>query len=316
MGVEISLLRPVVLLRRFFGRNRRTSLRHRTENTHDADIKEDTADSVEENDEFVAVDSIEIKYKSSNKKLDLTSQHVINDDLFYKALSMHENPTILQEFTLKYKTKVLSIPVIIGQFDNLVILNLSNNGLADLPWSMLYLGKLEKLDLSRNFFEHIPRIIGYLRELRILDFRKNCLLTIPNDLLKLQKLHTLDLAENPKLRGITPEHIKKGVKEIFEIIRKRQGRSDLWANSTPWVGRADGVTSGNTAQTLHELAVMSILSHKVNFLFFDTVPPKLKTMLTERSEEYQNRIKVAKCSKCKYFYSSKEMFENHICQAG
>ena len=106
------------------------------------------------------------------------------------------------------------------------------------------------------------------------------------------------------------------MKEIFEIIRKRQGRSDLWANSTPWVGCEDGVTYGTTAQTLHELAVMSILSHKVNFLFFDTVPPKLKTMLTERSEEYQNRIKVAKCSKCKYFYSSKEMFENHICQAG
>ena len=316
MGVEISLFRPVVFLRRFFGRNRQTSLRRRTENTDDTDVKEDTVDIVEVNDEVVEVDNVEIKYKSSNTKLDLTSQYMVNDDLFCKALSMHENPTIVRTFTLKNKTKVLSIPVIIGQFDNLVILNLSNNGLTDLPWSMLYLGKLEKLDLSRNFFEHIPRIIGYLRELRNLNFRRNCLLTVPNELLKLEKLQTLDLAENPKLRYITPEQIKKGVKEIFEIIRKRQGRSDLWVNSTPWVGCEDGVTYGNTAETLHELAVMSILNHKVNFLFFDTVPPKLKTMLTERAEEYRNRIKVAKCSKCKYFYSSKEMFENHICQAG
>ena len=199
-----------MFLRRFFGINRRTSLRRRTDNTHDADIKDDTPNSFEENDEVVDIDSIEIKYNSSSKKLDLISQYVISDDLLYKALSMHENPTILQEFTLRNKRKVLSIPVIIGQFDNLVILNLSNNGLTDLPWSMLYLGKLEKLDLSRNFFEHIPRIIGYLRELRNLNFRKNCLRTIPNDLLKLEKLQTLDLAENSKLRGITPEHIKKG----------------------------------------------------------------------------------------------------------
>ena len=144
----------------------------------------------------------------------------------------------------------------------------------------------------------------------------NCLRTIPNQLLNLEKLQKLDLTDNDTLKGISPEELKKGVSTIFKIIRKRQDRSDMWANSTPWIGYRANVTYGSSTLTLHEIAVMSILSHKVNFLVFDTVPPKLKTMLTERADEYRNRIKVAKCSKCKYFYSSKEMLENHMCQAG
>lgn len=270
----------------------------------------------EETEEIIDVSSIEITFNSSSKKLDFTSQHVLNDELFYKALSMHENPTALQDFTLKNKRKITAIPVTIGHFDNLALLNLSNNGLSDLPWSVLYLCKLEMLDLSQNCFQHIPRIIGYLKELQELSFRQNFLRAIPNELLKLKKLQKLDITENNTLKGITAEQPNKGVKTIFEILRKRQDRNDLWASSTPWIGYKEGVTYGSSTLTLHEIAILSILSHKVNFLLFDNVPPKLKTMLTERAEEYRNRIKVGKCSKCKYFYSSKEMFENHMCQAG
>ena len=161
MGNQISMLRPVAFLRQLFSRQDQVS----GGNAGDGGAKGEMANGIEE---IVDINSIEITYNTSSTKLDLTSQHVLNEELFYKALHVHDNPIVLQELTLNSKRKLTAIPVTIGHFDNLVSLNLSNNGLTDLPWSVLYLCKLEKLHLSRNSFQHIPRIIAYLTELVLL----------------------------------------------------------------------------------------------------------------------------------------------------
>ncbi len=319
MGSNVSLLRPFVFLSRLI-RSRRRRAAENTENANDPVVTEEPEEKVEETDvpaakqETAEVQKTEIKYNTSCKKLDLTGYVMLDHDMLYEALSMHKEPSTLQELTIKNKPKILSLPILIGRFENLVSLSLENNGLNDLPWSMLYLTSLEKLDLSRNKFQHIPKIVGYLVELRELNFRNNSLVTLPTELLKLVKLKKLDLTDNDKLKGFTKEECKKGVKTIFEIIKKRQNRTDVWANSKPWIGFDSDTPNWFSVPTLHEIAVTSILAHKVNFLMFNSVPPVLKSFLSERAQEYNSRIQVAKCSNCKHFYSSKEMFDNHMCQ--
>ncbi len=264
----------------------------------------------------------EIQFNTSCRKLDLSARahNALDAEQLGETLLRHDNPPGLHELTVRSKPRLETLPVVIGRFENLVTLTLSNNSLKDLPWSMLYLKNLQKLDLSRNQFQHIPRIIGYLVALRELNMTRNCLLTIPNEILKLEKLEKLDLSENKNLKGFTsgPFKNKKEVDSVFQIVRQRRLRSDLWCESRPWAGHdvSGGIPRQKSFVTLHELAVTSILTHHVDFLVFETVPPRIKTFLTEKAEEHRSRIRVAKCSSCKHFYSSKEMFENHVCQAG
>ncbi len=272
------------------------------------DTKEENANEANEE-----IGDIKINYNNSDKKLDLSSQPITVDEHFYQALSIHKNPSNVKELHLCRKPKICNIPLLIGQFENLVVLDLHDNGLIDIPWSFVYLHKLEKLDLSFNCLKYIPKIICYLQNLKVLNLKQNYLVAIPTELLQLEKLQKLDLTNNKYLGGITPEQTEKGVTAIFEILKKRQGRTDLWANSKPWLGYGASPVYLSSVPSLHELAVDSIIANKIDFLVFTNVPPRLKTYLTKSYEDHRNRIKVAKCSQCSYFYSSKELFDNHDC---
>ncbi|XP_042483199.1 probable LRR receptor-like serine/threonine-protein kinase At3g47570 [Macadamia integrifolia] len=101
---------------------------------------------------------------------------------------------------------VSSLPIEIGNWKSLSILNISNNKLfGEIPYSIGDCNSLEHLHMEGNFFEGtIPQSLTLLKGLRVLDLSLNNLSgQIPKDLEKLSGLQTLNLSFN-NLEGEVP----------------------------------------------------------------------------------------------------------------
>lgn len=81
--------------------------------------------------------------------------------------------------------------------DNLTLLNISKNQLADLPSEICQLKSLELLDLSDNKLTKLPAEIELLTRLRSLDVSNNQLTLLPLQIGNLKNLEELRVQNNP-----------------------------------------------------------------------------------------------------------------------
>ncbi|KAK0152403.1 Leucine-rich repeat-containing protein 18 [Merluccius polli] len=86
-------------------------------------------------------------------------------------------------------------------------LDLSNQGMASVPKSLLGLCDVEELDLSRNLLKKLPDFIDKFVNLRFLDVHSNYLEYIPQSIGRLQNLLTLNLCNNRLTSGALPSEL-------------------------------------------------------------------------------------------------------------
>jgi len=100
--------------------------------------------------------------------------------------------------------RTVNITYDIGALTALVMLNLSGNGLADIPAEIGNLRNLTHLSLYKNSLERIPGEIGYLSSLRYLWLQDNALKGLPAQIGNLKSLEYLYLYNN-QLETIPPQ---------------------------------------------------------------------------------------------------------------
>jgi hypothetical protein len=89
-----------------------------------------------------------------------------------------------------------TFPEIILNFEHLKRLDLSRNGLTQIPLSIERLTELEYLDVSRNKLANLPESLGNLTHLNSLIISENELSTLPPNFQNLQILQHLDFNRN------------------------------------------------------------------------------------------------------------------------
>lgn len=88
------------------------------------------------------------------------------------------------------------IPLEITQLKNLEYLYLGNNRITEIPLEITNLRKLSWIDLSNNQLSSVPNDISKLKNLEYLYLKGNNLAALPKDVYKLRKLVWLDLSDN------------------------------------------------------------------------------------------------------------------------
>ncbi|XP_037927838.1 leucine-rich repeat-containing protein 40-like [Teleopsis dalmanni] len=139
-----------------------------------------------------------------------------------------------------------TLPPFLTSFTNLMILNLSNNYLENLPQELAVLKNLTELNISQNKFQYIPNCVyrfknltvllandnrikmidtgdqalGALKHLTTIKMRYNRLTSLPFNLGYFTNIKTLDITGNP-LDFPKQRTIKKGTKAIMANLRYR-----------------------------------------------------------------------------------------------
>ena len=88
------------------------------------------------------------------------------------------------------------LPSEIGGLGELIHLNLSGNALAEVPLEIGQLKGLRSLSLGSNRLKTLPVELGNLTELRYLDLSYNDIVSLPPDLHRLKHLTQLRLENN------------------------------------------------------------------------------------------------------------------------
>ena len=86
--------------------------------------------------------------------------------------------------------------VSIGQFQNLICINLNFNLLKGLPESICDLIHLKQLKVGSNALEALPASIGRLTQLRVLSLHSNILFALPDSIGNLSNLTELNVSYN------------------------------------------------------------------------------------------------------------------------
>lgn len=90
---------------------------------------------------------------------------------------------------------------------NLVHVDLSGNGLQDLPPEIANMKELELLDLGMNKIEVLPNGLGKLSKLRVLDLKCNKLKKLPDDFGEENRsIISIDISDNVEFCAGLPEH--------------------------------------------------------------------------------------------------------------
>ncbi|KAK2842971.1 hypothetical protein Q7C36_011186 [Tachysurus vachellii] len=116
--------------------------------------------------------------------------------------NLQEFPEDLQKLTGNLRTvdlsnnRIDSLPVFIGNFQQLKSLTISNNHLTCLPDEMGKLRKLETLVLNGNHLSQLPASFSQLKALRTLSLSANQFREFPSSLGSLRQLDVLDLSRN------------------------------------------------------------------------------------------------------------------------
>ena len=89
------------------------------------------------------------------------------------------------------------VPKYVFERTQLEVLNLSNNKLTGaIPGEIRFLSNLKNLNLSNNLLTGVPAEVGQLSKLETLDLSNNQLTGLPYELGNLQNLKTLNISGN------------------------------------------------------------------------------------------------------------------------
>jgi hypothetical protein len=217
-----------------------------------------------------------------------------------ETLKSHPNPKEIEMIQIQHRFKLLSLPNDIGYFKNVCTLMLSDNALTELPWSLVYLKELSVLDISYNMFRTFPHVITYLKKLRSLNISGNeNIRGIPDSILQLENLETLEMGGIPKLHPDILALEGKGVKHIFEKLRSRCSRNNLWKEGY--------------VPSLMYLCMETIIQTQVDYVNLEVIPTRMKSYINQTDEDYSKNVNVGKCSRCKKYFSTTAYFDQHLC---
>ncbi|XP_063422489.1 uncharacterized protein LOC134706997 isoform X2 [Mytilus trossulus] len=232
------------------------------------------------------------------------------------SLSTCQQPREVIKMTIT-KTELATVPDSIGRFVNVTKLDLSNNLVDFIPWSIVCLKQLEVLNLSHNKLKALPstmfRIQGTFPRLTIIDLSYNLFERLPTELLvfenKLKTLKILNVEGNVGLVAPPLDLCMQGIETIYASLRKRQNRTDEWARWKPYY--EDNFTR---LKPLIEICIETIIDSKIDYLSATSVPPIIKKFLTS-AEKFQEMLgpNVMKCSTCKRYFTKEAVFDNHVC---
>jgi len=122
------------------------------------------------------------------------------------------------------KQGLKSFPLEILKFQNLVSLKLAKNKLSEIPIEISTLSRLEILTLGKNQFTVFPVSVTNLINLKKLYIDQNEITAIPFDINKLQNLEVLDMWSNDLY--VVPESISELKKLRFFDLRVIQMSHD------------------------------------------------------------------------------------------
>lgn len=88
------------------------------------------------------------------------------------------------------------IPEIIGEFENLVVLDITSNYIGKVPEGISKLTKLKELNLSNTNIGDLPEWIGNLKELEYINLAANNFRIFPGELLSLPNIKYIELSSN------------------------------------------------------------------------------------------------------------------------
>jgi hypothetical protein len=97
-------------------------------------------------------------------------------------------------------------------------IDLSDNGMTQVPPAIWDAGSVRELDISDNKLATLPPEIGRLTQMIILDAHGNQIRTLPRALARLHRLSELRLNDNP-LRDPLPALLKSGIGDLFAYLR-------------------------------------------------------------------------------------------------
>jgi Leucine-rich repeat (LRR) protein len=107
------------------------------------------------------------------------------------------------------------------------VIDLSNQGLVNIPSSVFNQTSLEELDISHNLLTGaIPAEIRHLSNLRVLNASDNLMTGVPAEIGQLQKLETLDLSNN-QLTGLPNELGNLKNLKILNLSGNQYSQQDL-----------------------------------------------------------------------------------------
>lgn len=253
------------------------------------------------------VDRGSFAYKRSRGHVNLVLEGVQDGNVSFCERIQNEPATIVKLSATHSKLK--TIPADIGRFVNLKVLDLSNNLIEFIPWSIVYLKQLEILNLSHNQLKQLPSTMFHFPYLVSLDLSYNLFERLPNELLRLEKLEKLNVEGNTCLVSPPLDVCLRGVDVVFENLRKRKCRSDIWAGWRPYY--KGELTS---LKSLVEICIDSIIDSKLDYLSATIVPTTVKKYLASAQKFNQSSGPLLmKCSCCKTYFSKEDIFDNHVC---
>ena len=249
--------------------------------------------------------------KPESQKIEFAGAPLRNEDELEKLFRMHQAPLEVKQVTVTKCYFLKTVPNYIAAFACVTSLNLHDNSIDRLPWSIVMLKHLIVLDLSYNLLTELPKTMGYLSSLEVLNLKANHLKQLPTELLKLEKLKECDVSMNKQLESPPLQICLLGMAEMRKALITRLTRKNLWDRATPWF-QYNALHKINM-KSLLELCIDTVIACKVDFLGLITVPPIVKSHLTERTLQQEQMIQVCKCNVCRTYFSTKVKFDNHIC---
>lgn len=132
-----------------------------------------------------------LKYipKEIGKLINLSELNITGNESLKKLPEEIGNLTNLDIINIDYKYSIAKY--IDDEFDTFTILNLCHRGLKEIPFDIIKIINLEKLNISNNQIIKLPPLMATLKKLKIIDMRGNQLEEFPDFLYKISHFEKL-----------------------------------------------------------------------------------------------------------------------------
>lgn len=164
--------------------------------------------------------------------INLSISHLTDEHVFLNFPNLSRLDIVESNFNI---TKINDLP------STIKVLNLSNNGIEQIPPSINRFHSLEILDLSRNRLYSVPSEIGELHNLEELELNNNRISNLPDSLTNIQSLQYVGVHLNPiSSQHIPPLLISNGVARFDDVVVDNQPDTGLELSNIS-IGEMSGI---------------------------------------------------------------------------